>query len=125
MKAVWVISLAALAMGCTSTRTAGVVVPIPAGGGTTYHLILGFGVVRVNDANPSAAVVTDAQSFGLVVSDRPGIKLGLGYASSSVVSVPTEAKDVCVEVSRQPWGPLRVEAPAAGLGEGEKRDKSE
>jgi hypothetical protein len=85
MKAVWVISLAALAMGCTSTRTAGVVVPIPAGGGTTYHLILGFGVVRVNDANPSAAVVTDAQS----------------------------------------WGPLRVEASAAGLGEGEKRDKSE
>jgi hypothetical protein len=127
MKVVWVVLLAAFAMGCTSTRSAGVVVPIPAGGGTTYHLILGFGIVRVNDNNPSAAVVTDAQSFGLVVSDRPGIKLGVGYASSSVVSVPADAKDVRVEVSRQPWGPLRVEAPAAELGDGdaEKRDKGE
>ena len=119
MKAVWVLTFAWLAMGCTSSRTAGVVVPIPAGAGTTYHLILGFGVVRVNDANPTAAVVTDAQSFGLVVSDRPGVKLGLGYASSSVVSVPADAKDVRVEVSRQPWGPLRVEVPAAELGGGE------
>lgn len=116
IKVVWLASLAAFAMGCTSTRTAGVVMPIPAGGGTTYHLILGFGVVRVNDAKPSAAVVTDTQSFGLVVSDRPGVKFGVGYASSSVVSVPADAKDVRIGVSRLPWGPLRVEAAAADLG---------
>jgi len=108
-------ALAALATGCTSARTAGLVLPIPAAGGTTYHVIVGFGVVRVNDGTPSAAVVTDAHSLGAVVTDRPGMKIGLGYAASSVVSVPPDARDVRIEVSRKPWGALHVDAQAAQL----------
>jgi hypothetical protein len=118
MNPLWILAAtAALATGCTSAQTPGIVVPIPAGGGTTYHLIIGLGVVKVNDTKQSAAVVTDSHSLGLVVSDRPGLKLGVGYASSSVVSVPPNATDVRIDVSRQPWGPLRVEAHSTELEE--------
>jgi hypothetical protein len=89
--------------GCATYTTAG---------GVTYHLIVGFGLVRTKAADGAGVVVTDARSLGVVVSDRPGVKLGVGYASSTVVSVPPGATDVRVEVSRQPFGPFVVDAPS-------------
>lgn len=83
--------------------------------GVDYHLILGFGLVRTKAATDSAIIATDSRSFGVVVSDRPGLKLGIGYASSTVVSVAEGSEDVRVEVSRQPFGPLVVDAPSARL----------
>lgn len=83
--------------------------------GVTYHLIIGFGVVRTKRATNDAVVATDARSLGVVVSDRPGLKLGIGYSASTVVTVPAGAEDVRVEVSRQPFGPFVVDAPAVKL----------
>ncbi|MBI3784186.1 MAG: hypothetical protein HY270_12390 [Deltaproteobacteria bacterium] len=79
----------------------------------TYHLVVGFGLVRTKQAENSAVVATDARSLGVVISDRPGLKLGIGYAASTVVTVPPGAEDVRVEVSRQPFGPFVVDAAAA------------
>jgi hypothetical protein len=100
------IPLLGVTAGCATFTTAD---------GVTYHLVIGFGLIRTKSADNAAVVATDAQSLGLVVSDRPGLKLGIGYAASTVVTVPPEAEDVRVEVSRQPFGPFVVEAPAVKL----------
>ena len=83
---------------------------IPGRGGTTHIVVLGFGIVSVNDRNPNAVVATDTQALGVYVTDRPGLRLGVGYSSSVVVSVSGGAEDVRVEASRGPGGPLLVEA---------------
>jgi hypothetical protein len=95
---------------------AGCVAKVPGGAGETHHLIVGFGVVTTRDGGRDGVVATRAHALGLSVTDRPGLKLGMGYASSTVVSVADGAKDVRVEVSRRPGGPLIVEAPSVLLG---------
>jgi hypothetical protein len=100
-----------LAIG--SAVLSGCCFPIPARSGTTYHLIVGIGVVAVSDPAKNAVVATDAHSLGVAVSDRPGLRFAFGYSSSSVVSVADGARDVRVEVSRKPGGPLIVDAPSA------------
>jgi hypothetical protein len=92
--------------------------------GVTYHFIIGFGLVRTKAAENAGVVATDARSLGVVVSNRPGLKLGVGYASSTVVSVPPGARDVRVEVSRRPFGPFIVDAPSVEV-EAEHRGSSE
>lgn len=82
---------------------------------TKYHLILGLGVVAVSDVNQTSMVATDVHSLGVMVSDRPDIKLAIGYVSSAVVTVAEGARDVRAEVSRKPWGPLVVDVPSATL----------
>jgi len=91
--------------------------------GVTYTLIVGFGMVRTKDASDGAVVATDTRSFGLVVSDQPAVKLGVGYASSTVVTVPVGAENVCIEVSRKPFGPFVVEAPATAAAPGAQSPK--
>jgi hypothetical protein len=99
--------LAALCGGCA--------LPIRTSSGTTYHVILGFGVVAVSDPDQSAAVVTHAQSVGVAITDRPGLKLGVGYASSTVTTVAEGAEDVRIEASDYPGGPLTVTVDKAEL----------
>lgn len=91
--------------------TACACITIPGRDGVDYHLIVGLGVVRTKASDDGSVVATDARSLGVVVSDRPGLKLGVGYSSSTVVSVPDGAEDVRVEVSRRPWGPFVLEVP--------------
>ena len=99
--------VAALACGCS--------LPVRGAGGTTYHLIIGVGVVAVSDPERSAAVVSRAQSLGVAVSDRPGLALGIGYASSLVTTVADGAEDVRIEVADSPTGPLTVDVDRALL----------
>lgn len=93
----------------------GCVVTVPGKGHTTHHVILGFGIVSVNEPENQAVVTTDAQALGISLSDRPGLRLGLGYSSSTVVSVAAGAEDVRVEVSKSPGGPLIVDTQSAIL----------
>ncbi len=114
-----IVGMAAVAVlgaeaGCATYSTAD---------GVTYHLIVGFGIVRTKAAKSSGVVATDARSLGVVVSDRPGTKVGLGYASSTVVSVLPGATDVRVEVSSQPFGLFVVDAPSVQV-EAEQRGSS-
>lgn len=95
--------------------TVGCAIPVRCESGTTYHLIVGIGVVAVSDPDQSAAVVTQAQSIGVAISDRPGLKLGVGYASSMVTTVAEGAEDVRIEAADYPGGPLTVTVDKAEL----------
>jgi uncharacterized protein YebE (UPF0316 family) len=81
--------------------------------GETHYLILGLGVVTTNDNKENAIIATDSHSLGLIISNRPGVKLGLGYSESTVVTVQPGAKDVRAEISKKPGGPLIVDVPSA------------
>ena len=82
---------------------------------TTHYLILGFGIVSVHENSKDAIVATDTRDVGLCITDRPGVKLQVGYLASTVVSVADGAKDVRVEASRLPFGPLTVSTTKADL----------
>lgn len=99
--------IAALCGGCA--------LPVRTSSGTTYHVIIGFGVVAVSDPDQTAAVVTHAQSIGVAITDRPGLKLGVGYASNTVTTVAEGAEDVRIEASDYPGGPLTVTVDKADL----------
>ncbi|MBX3024576.1 hypothetical protein KF840_06675 [bacterium] len=93
----------------------GCAIPVRTSSTTTYHLIVAIGVVAVSDPEHTAAVVTRAQSLGVAVSDRPGLKLGVGYASSTVTSVSEGAEDVRIEAADRPFGPLTITVDKAAL----------
>ena len=98
---------AALSSGCVGS--------IPGKGGATHHLIIGLGICSANTESNEAAVVTDVMALGLSISDRPGLKFGLGYSSSTVVTVNAGAEDVRLEVSKRPGGPLVIDSERAVL----------
>jgi hypothetical protein len=102
---------------------------IPGKGGTRHYVIVGFGIVSVNESE-DAITATQTQALGVSISDRPGLKLGIGYASSTVVTVAPGAEDVRVEISKRPGAPLIVDTQSAkfkqsgvkGDGHGPKAD---
>src|SRR5437879_6133758 len=62
-------------------------VTIPGKNHSKYHVIIGFGVIAISDPEQTALVATDMHSLGVMISDRPDIKLAVGYASSTIVTV--------------------------------------
>ena len=90
-------------------------VSIPGKGGTVHHLIIGFGIVSVNEPASPAVIATDSHILGMSISDQPGLKFAFGYSSSTVVSIPDGADDVRVEVSKVPGKPLVIDVPSAKL----------
>ena len=78
---------------------------------TRHYLIIGVGVVSVPQSQPERSVsVHRMQALGVSVSDQPGLKLGIGYASALVTSIPHEVSSTVVEVSNRPFGPIRISA---------------
>jgi hypothetical protein len=92
--------LFALLTGCAATGK----------DGTKHYLVLGLGVVSVNNTNPVGATVCKMQVLGIGVSDMPGVRFGVGYANSVVVAVPP-TNHVLLEVSDGPFKPLIVNTP--------------
>jgi hypothetical protein len=103
-----IIALSVLHAGCSG-------IPIHASDGTTHYVIVGIGIVSVDNSKTNAAVVTRADSVGLSISGQPGMKVGIGYASGCTVQVAEGAEDVRMEVSRRPGGPIVVEVDSARL----------
>ncbi len=111
--------------GCTyvdnrkdSEAAMGAVIPVKGREGTKHFIIIGFGIVRVNrPEGETAALVTDTQALGINVSDQPGLKIGVGYSSCTVTTVPdsTGADDIRVEVTRKPVGALKITTHSAKL----------
>lgn len=101
------------AVVASTILVAGCSIPVKSGT-TTHHLIIGFGVVSTNDT-PDAAVVTNMTAIGFALTDRPGLKFALGYASSAVIEIPDNAEDVRIEVSQRAFGPINVVVPRAAL----------
>lgn len=98
--------LAIVAFGGLLSACSGI--PIDAGG-TRHYLIIGFGVVSVPRSQPDQSVsVHKMQAVGLSLSDQPGLKLSIGYASGLVTVIPDHLDGAVVEVSQRPFGPIRV-----------------
>jgi len=72
--------------------------------GTTHYLVVGFGVVSVNNTNQSYATVTKTTVLGGYVSENGG---GIGYNSANKIMVNTNA-DIDIEVSSSPFKSMKV-----------------
>lgn len=98
--------------------TSSCIVSIPGKGSesnTSHHIVIGFGIVSVNEPENIALISTSTQVLGINLSDRPGMKLGVGYSSNTVITVPDGAEDVRVEVSQLPNKPFIVDTQSAIL----------
>jgi hypothetical protein len=80
--------------GCVPIRT----------NGTTHYLVIGIGVVSVNNTNQYAASVTKANVLGGYVSEHGG---GIGYSSEQRIMVRTNA-DMDIEVKSVPFKSMKV-----------------
>lgn len=81
--------------------------------GTTYHVILGLGVVRTKSAANAAASITDTRVLGVHASIGHENEFTAGYSGETAISVTPQAKDVRLEVSEKPWTPLRTTISSA------------
>ena len=77
--------------------------------GTTHYLVLGFGIVSVNNTNTTLAQVSRANALGVLVSNH-GVTAG--YASESLVCIKTN-ENIVVEVQQSPFKPLNVCVPSS------------
>lgn len=75
--------------------------------GTTHYLVIGVGIVSVNDTNRSAAQVTRANALGVAVTGRG---LTAGYLAETSVAIQTN-ENVVIEVKQSPFKPLSVCVP--------------
>ncbi len=80
--------------------------------GTSHVLIIGIGMVSVNDSKPAAATVTRIRALG-VTAAHGGVTAG--YSSQFVTAIPAGAEDVRIEASQRPYSPIRVEVQKAQL----------
>lgn len=85
--------------------------PIPIGNknGTSHHMILGLGIVSVNDNNSEATVVTRSNAIGVALSNRPGLKFSVGYSSNKVLTISEKVDNVTIEVDHSPSGDITVD----------------
>ena len=108
--------LVALLSGCAHqgerSSSNGLAIPLK---GERY-LVLGVGLITVSSPRPDAAVAVHQTGLGLQVSNQPGVRMSLGYASSQVVTVPADlAEDVRLSVSSEPGQPMRVTVDSARI----------
>jgi len=82
-------------VGCIPIRT----------NGTTHYLVIGIGVVSINNTNQSLANVTKATVLGGYISEKGG---GVGYSSQNRIMVNTNA-DMSIEVKSVPLKSIKVD----------------
>lgn len=80
--------------------------------GTRHTLIIGVGVVSVNESKPEAAQVIRANALG-ITADAGGVTAGL--SSRFTTAVPSGAEDVRIEASQKPFAPIKIEIQKALL----------
>lgn len=78
--------------------------------GEIHYFIVGVGVVSIPDPDKDESIKTiKSQTLGMSISNQPGTKFSLGYASNSVILIPDGTKNYCAEISQKPFGALTVE----------------
>ena len=81
-------------VGCIPIRT----------NGTTHYLVVGIGVVSVNNTNQYSAAITKTTVLGGYASENGG---GIGYSSQNRIMVRTNA-DMDIEVRSVPFKSMKV-----------------
>jgi hypothetical protein len=84
-------------------------------GDVTHHVVLGFGIVSTYERTNQPVTVTRVHAVGVYVGNAPGLNVGLGACSSTVVSVSTNAEDVRVEVMNQPGSGMIVDTTSVTI----------
>lgn len=86
--------------------------------GSVHHLIIGIGIISTPKNNGEYGVLaTKSQILGIHASDQPGLKLGVGYSSSSVVTIPDDSENVVIEIYQAPFGQLSIKSNPQVVGE--------
>lgn len=71
-------------------------------GDSIHYVVLGLGVVTIPKPESEIAVTAaKTNSFGIAISNQPGLKFSAGYSSGFFLAIPDHAKDVRVEVYEQ------------------------
>ena len=95
MRLIFMIFMTLFICGCVPIRT----------NGTTHYLVVGIGVVSVNNTNQSSATVTKTTVLGGYASENGG---GIGYSSQNRIMVNTNA-DIAIEVKSVPFKSMKVD----------------
>ena len=80
--------------GCIPIRT----------NGTTHYLVVGIGVISVNNTNQNSAFVTKTTVLGGYVSEKGA---GVGYSSQNLIMVNTNSS-MDIEVKSVPFKSIKV-----------------
>lgn len=88
---------ATLSTGCIPIRSKG----------TTHYLVIGLGVVSVNNTNKEVAHITRANALGVFVSKE---RFSAGYAAETMVSVKTN-ENIALEIKQAPFRSLSICVP--------------
>lgn len=83
-----------LGSGCVPIRT----------NGTTHYVVIGFGVVSVNNTNQAVAQVTKTTVLGGYASEHGG---GVGFSTQNRIMVSTNS-DLTIEVNSVPFKSMKV-----------------
>jgi len=76
------------------------VIDVSASGSCQRYFVLGVAYIALPvSEREHAGFVVNSRSLGLLVTAAPRARVSLGYASELTVVVPTDRKDVLVEVS--------------------------
>ena len=80
--------------------------------GTHHLIVVGIGIVSVNNSKPAAATVTRANVLGLAADQG---EVTAGYSSRFSTAVPDGAEDVRIEASQRPFAGINVEVQKTQL----------
>ena len=80
--------------------------------GTHHMVVVGLGVMSVNNSKPTAASVTRLQMLGLAAGEEGVVA---GYSSRFTTAVPDGAEDVRIEASQRPFAPIKIEVQKTQL----------
>lgn len=78
-------------------------------GSTTHHLVIGLGIVSVNNYSPLAQV-TKTTALGVYGSTGLSPALVVGVGTKTVTSIATNS-NVIIEVKQLPGKPLTITVP--------------
>lgn len=93
----------------------GCALPIVEKEGTTHHLIVGLGIVSVNDSVPTSAVVTRSKALGLNITNQPKLKFAAGYSSDNIVTVAEDADNLMIDIAPEPTGNILIKIDTFNL----------
>lgn len=76
--------------------------------GTTHYLVIGIGVVSVNNTNKTIAQVTRVSVAGFMASE---LGVVAGFVSQASIAVKTN-ENIAIEVQQLPFKPIKVCVPS-------------
>lgn len=116
------ILVALLTASCASTTCC--LTSIQETDNATRYVVIGFGVITIpKQKGVDGILATKTKAVGLVVTNQPGLNVGLGYSSSSVVAIPSDTSNTVVEVSTCMDEGIFVNAKSSQIQSGEGGNK--